>query len=103
MTSQLAAASLKRGCRKTTVAAGISWLGIFKKQQDVKLESKITLLWASVAKPPSCLSAQAPPCSLPDAMSTLRKTQHLQTSRHDLTPATQESVKDGEGAGGGVS
>lgn len=25
----------------------------FKKQQDVKLESKITLLWASEAKPPS--------------------------------------------------
>lgn len=31
--------------------ARISWFGIFKKQQDVKLESKITLLPAPETEP----------------------------------------------------
>lgn len=39
----------------------------FKKQQDVKLKSKITLPWASEAEPPSCSLARAPLGSLPSS------------------------------------
>lgn len=98
-TAQRAAAGLTRGCRGTAVAAEIPWLGVFKRQQDVNLESEITAV-GSEAKPPSCLSARAPRCSLPDARAALRKTPRLATSRRGPEPCHSGVHEEAEGAGG---
>ena len=81
----------------------------------MKSESKITLLWASEAKPPAACQAQAPHCSLPSSrvLPTLPRRAPCPRpcprgrprapaiSRHHPTSVTQESVKEVKGAKAG--